>query len=66
MSDDKKTEPSATPEKEDRFQKALKSAHHQAKKGVTDAGEIVSSAGGELIDGRFADITDGDKPRHKR
>jgi len=33
---------------------------------VTDAGEIVSSAGGELIDGRIADSTDGDKPRHRR
>ena len=66
MSDDKKTEPTAAPKEEDRFQKALKGDHHQAKKSVSDAGEIVSSAGGELIDGRIADITDGDKPRHKR
>lgn len=66
MSDEKKTEPNAAPEKEDRFQKALKAEHHQAKKGQTDTGEIVSSAGGELIDGRIADITDGDKPRHHR
>ncbi|MFI4934960.1 MAG: hypothetical protein ACHP7N_10105 [Caulobacterales bacterium] len=35
--------------------------HHVAKKGVKDAGEIVSTAGGELIDGRIADITDGDR-----
>ena len=41
-------------------------AHHQAHRGVQDAGEIVSTAGGELIDGRIADITDGDDkhPRH--
>jgi hypothetical protein len=36
------------------------SEHHQAKRGVKDAGEIVSTAAGELIDGRIADITDGD------
>ena len=35
--------------------------YHQAKKGVKDSGEIVKSAGGELIDGRIADITDGDR-----
>ena len=35
--------------------------HHQAKRGVKDAGEIVSTAGGELIDGRIADITDGNR-----
>ena len=34
---------------------------HQAKRGVKDAGHIVSSAGGEPIDGRIADITDGDR-----
>jgi hypothetical protein len=39
--------------------------HHQAKRGVTDAGEIVSTAAGELIDGRIADITDGDDNKHK-
>ena len=32
----------------------------QAKRGVKDAGHIVTSAGGEKIDGRIADITDGD------
>ena len=63
MSDEKK--PDAAPEV-DHFQEHLNAPHHQAKKGVTDAGEIVSSAGGELIDGRIADITDGDKPRHRR
>ena len=42
-----------------------KTEHHQAHKGVKDAGEIVSTAGGELIDGRIADITDGDKPHRK-
>ena len=62
MSDEKK--PDAAPEV-DHFQEHLKAPHHQAKKGVTDAGEIVSSAGGELIDGRIADITDGDKPRRR-
>jgi hypothetical protein len=45
----------------DRFQEHLNAPHHQAKKGVKDAGEIVSSAGGELIDGRIADITDGER-----
>ena len=60
MSDEKKP----TPEEADHFQEHLNAPHHQAKKGQQDAGEIVSSAGGELIDGRIADITDGDK-RHK-
>jgi hypothetical protein len=60
MSDDKKP----APEEKDNFQEHLNAPHHQAKKGQQDAGEIVSSAGGELIDGRIADITDGDK-RHK-
>jgi len=32
----------------------------QAKRGVKDAGHIVTSAGGEPIEGRIADITDGD------
>ena len=63
MSDDKK--PDAKPE-EDNFQKALNAEHHQAKRGVDDSGEIVSSAGGELIDGRIADITDGDKSHHRK
>jgi hypothetical protein len=54
------------PEASDKFQEHLHGEHHQAKKGVADAGEIVSTAGGELIDGRIADITDGDDkhPRH--
>lgn len=60
MSDDKKP----APEDKDNFQEHLNAPHHQAKKGQQDAGEIVSSAGGELLDGRIADITDGDK-RHK-
>ena len=63
MSDEKK--PDAAPEV-DNFNKNLNAPHHQAKKGVTDAGEIVSTAGGELIDGRIADITDGDKPHHRK
>jgi hypothetical protein len=53
-------EPKTTPPETDKFQEHLKGEHHQAKKGVDDAGEIVSTAGGELIDGRIADITDGD------
>jgi len=62
MSDEKKPG-----EDKDNFQAHLNAPHHQAKKGQQDAGEIVSSAGGELIDGRIADITDGDKGhRHKR
>lgn len=53
------SDPTITPEPEPAAE------HHQAKRGVQDAGEIVSTAGGELIDGRIADITDGDnKPRH--
>jgi len=34
--------------------------HHVAKVGHKDRGEIVQTAGGELIDGRVADISDGD------
>jgi hypothetical protein len=45
---DPKTTPAAAPE------------HHVAKVGHTDAGEIVETAGGELIDGLITDITDGD------
>jgi hypothetical protein len=56
MSDPKT--PEATPEKP-------ATEHHQAKRGVQDAGEIVSTAGGELIDGRVADITDGDDHKHR-
>ena len=57
MSDEKK--PAETPT-EDKFQAALRAEHHQAKRGQKDAGDIVSTAGGELIDGRIADVTDGD------
>jgi hypothetical protein len=35
--------------------------HHVGKKGVKDAGTIVKTMGGELMDGRIADITDGDR-----
>ena len=55
MSDPKT--PEATPE----APKPEVTEHHQARRGVKDAGEIVSTAGGELIDGRIADITDGDR-----
>jgi len=61
MSDPKTPDPAATPAEADHFQEHLHGEHHQAKKGQKDAGEIVSSAGGELIDGRIADITDGDR-----
>jgi hypothetical protein len=56
MSDPKTppTEPDKTPE-------AKKEDIHQAKRGVKDAGHIVSSAAGEPIEGRIADITDGDR-----
>ena len=64
MPDETKTPTEASPQEPDHFQEHLNAEHHQAKKGVTDAGEIVSTAGGELIDGRIADITDGD--RHHR
>jgi hypothetical protein len=61
MSDPKTPDPAAKPEEADHFQEHLHGEHHQAKKGHKDAGDIVSSAGGELIDGRIADITDGDR-----
>ena len=51
---------------EDKFEANLKGEHHQAQKGVKDAGGIVSSAGGELIDGSIADITDGDDNKRIR
>ena len=56
MSDPKSPEAVSEPPKPE-----AAAEHHQAKKGVKDAGEIVSTAGGELIDGRIADITDGDR-----
>lgn len=40
--------------------------YHQAKKGVVDAGEIVTSAGGEPLSGTIADITDGDRRKKKK
>ena len=43
-----------------------KEGYHQAKKGVIDAGEIVTSAGGEPLSGTIADITDGDRRRKKK
>ena len=56
MSDDKKPE-EAAPEGQPKYQ--------QAKKGVQDAGEIVTSAGDEPLSGILADITDGDKRKKK-
>jgi hypothetical protein len=58
MSDPKT--PEEKPE-DDKFQAHLKGEHHQAKKGVKDADEIVTTAGGEPLSGRIADITDGDR-----
>ena len=34
--------------------------HRQARPGVKDDGDIVSTAGGELMSGLIADIADGD------
>jgi hypothetical protein len=56
MSDEPKT-PEAQPEPPEKTAEEI----HQAKRGVKDAGHIVSSAGGEPIEGRIADITDGDR-----
>jgi len=61
MSDPKSPSDADPKAEEDHFAAALKGEHHQAKRGHKDAGDIVSSAGGELIDGRIADITDGDR-----
>ena len=35
--------------------------HRQARPGVKDDGEIVTTAGGELMSGIIADIADGDR-----
>jgi hypothetical protein len=59
MSDE--TKPTEAAAEKDHFQEHLKGEHPVPKKGVKDAGGIVTSAGGELIDGRIADITDGDR-----
>ena len=56
MSDPKAVDPKATP-----AENAQSEEHHVAKKGQKDAGEIVTTMGGELMDGRIADITDGDR-----
>ena len=50
-----------TPEAKPEEPKKPEEEVHQAKRGVKDAGHIVSSAGGEKLDGRIADITDGDR-----
>ena len=55
MSDPKT--PEAQPEKPEKPAEEV----HQAKRGVKDAVHIVSTAGGEPLDGRIADITDGDR-----
>ena len=55
MSDPKTTD--AQPEEPKKTPEQIQ----QAKRGVKDAGHIVSSAGGEPLDGRIADITDGDR-----
>ena len=55
MSDPKT--PEATPDQPEKPAEEV----HQAKRGVKDAGHIVSSGGGEPIEGRIADITDGDR-----
>ena len=55
------SDPNTTPEaKPDQPEKPAEEVH-QAKRGVKDAGHIVSSAAGEKLDGRIADITDGDR-----
>ena len=53
--------PKATPETPEVEAKKPQTEFHVAKKGVIDAGEIVTSAGGEKIFGTIADITDGDR-----
>jgi len=35
--------------------------HRQARPGVKDEGEFVTTAGGELMSGLIADIADGDR-----
>jgi hypothetical protein len=52
------TTPEAQP---DQPEKPAEEELHQAKRGVKDAGHIVTSAGGEPIEGIIADITDGDR-----
>ena len=55
------SDPNTTPEaKPDQPEKPADEVQ-QAKRGVKDAGRIVSSAAGEKLDGRIADITDGDR-----
>jgi hypothetical protein len=56
MSDPKTPEAEPTPPAEKTAEQV-----QQAKRGVKDAGHIVSSAAGEKLDGRIADITDGDR-----
>ncbi len=38
----------------------LQGDHRQARPGVKDDGDIVTTAGGELMSGLIADIADGD------
>jgi hypothetical protein len=47
----------------DKAPEAAKEEHptHPAKVGVKDAGEDVTTAAGERVDGRIADIADGDR-----
>lgn len=38
----------------------MQGEHRQARPGVKDDGDIVTTAGGELMSGLIADIADGD------
>ena len=55
------SDPKTTPVDPAKPEKPAATEHHVARVHHKDAGEIVETAGGELIDGRIADITDGDR-----
>jgi hypothetical protein len=58
MTDNKDDQPNTEPKTEI---DPITGEHRQARPGVKDEGEIVTTAGGELMSGIIADIADGDR-----
>lgn len=56
MTDNTENKNEAAEEKPD----PIEGEHRQARPGVKDDGDIVTTAGGELMSGLIADIADGD------
>jgi len=54
------TEKPETPDTPETDVDPITGEHRQARPGVKDEGDIVTTAGGEMMSGLIADIADGD------